>query len=94
MKNTPVHVAIIMDGNRRWAKQKNLTTLEGHKAGVEALEKIVRATVKAGVRYLTVYALSTENLKNRAKTELKDLFSLLQQGFVDKKRRCQSDLLW
>ena len=73
-----------MDGNRRWAKQKGLRTADGHKAGVETLEKIVRAASKEEIQYLTVYALSTENLKNRAQTELKDLFSLLQKGFVDK----------
>ena len=84
MSTIPKHIAIIMDGNRRWAKQKGLRTADGHKAGVETLEKIVRAAAKEGIQYLTVYALSTENLKNRAQTELKDLFSLLQKGFVDK----------
>ncbi len=84
MSTIPKHVAIIMDGNRRWAKQKGLKIADGHREGVEALEKVVRAAAKLGVTYLTVYALSTENLRNRAKTELKDLFSLLQKGFVDK----------
>src|SRR3989344_4728001 len=84
MSTIPKHIAIIMDGNRRWAKQKGLRTADGHKAGVETLEKIVRAASKEEIQYLTVYALSTENLKNRAQTELKDLFSLLQKGFVDK----------
>lgn len=80
----PRHIAIIMDGNRRWAKEKGLKPSEGHKAGVDALERIVKESVKLGLDYLTVYALSTENLKNRDKLELGDLFTLLRQGFVEK----------
>ena len=91
MSTIPKHIAIIMDGNRRWAKQKGLRTADGHKAGVETLEKIVRAASKEEIQYLTVYALSTENLKNRAQTELKDLFSLLQKGFVDKLPRLKRE---
>ncbi len=85
MKNDqPKHVAIIMDGNRRFAKQKGLEVSEGHKQGVEALEKIVKIAAKSGVKHLTVYALSTENLKERRKTEIKDLFSIMRAGFVTK----------
>ncbi len=82
--NLPTHVGIIMDGNRRWAKNKNLPSKEGHKQGVEALEKVVRAAAKIGVRFLTVYALSAENIKERQKSEIKDLFSLIKFGFVTK----------
>ncbi len=78
------HLAIIMDGNRRWAKERGQTAEEGHAAGVEALEKIVRACSKVGVEYLTVYALSTENLSSRSKIELSELFNLIQRGIVDK----------
>lgn len=80
----PKHIGIIMDGNRRWAKQKNLAVSEGHRFGVEALEKTVSAAAKIGVKYLTVYALSTENLKERQKTEINDLFSIMKSGFLTK----------
>ncbi len=78
------HVAIIMDGNRRWAKSRALSTKEGHKEGVEALERVVKAAIRMKIKYLTVYALSTENLKVREKSELKDLFSLIKNGFINK----------
>lgn len=84
MRKKIKHVAIIMDGNRRWAKPRGLSTKEGHKEGVEALERAVKAAIKERVKYLTVYALSTENLKVREKSELKNLFSLIQSGFVNK----------
>lgn len=72
------HVAIIMDGNRRWAKEHNLPTAVGHKKGVEALKNTVKACHKFGIKYLTVYAFSTENW-NRDKAEvdyLMELFAL------------------
>ncbi|MBR2386553.1 isoprenyl transferase [bacterium] len=72
------HVAIIMDGNRRWAKEKKLPTMMGHKKGVEALKKTVIACEKFGVKYLTVYAFSTENW-NRTKEEVDFLMNLLAQ---------------
>ena len=59
LKNIPQHIAIIMDGNRRWAKQKNLDIRLGHKKGAETLENIVKYCNKIGVKYLTVYAFST-----------------------------------
>lgn len=83
-RNEIKHVAIIMDGNRRWAKQRDLEVKAGHKEGVEALERIVKSAVKSGVKYLTVYALSTENLKERQKSEIGDLFSLIKTGFLTK----------
>lgn len=70
------HVAIIMDGNRRWAKEKNLPTALGHKKGVEALKATLRACNDFGVKYLTVYAFSTENW-NRKKEEVDFLMELL-----------------
>ena len=59
----PKHIAIIMDGNRRWAKEKGLDTKLGHKAGAETLEKIASFANDIGLKYLTVYAFSTEKLE-------------------------------
>lgn len=69
------HVAIIMDGNRRWAKLHNLPSAVGHKKGVESLKKVVKACHKFGIKYLTVYAFSTENW-NREKEEVDYLMEL------------------
>lgn len=70
------HIAIIMDGNRRWAKEKNLPSALGHKKGVEALKTTLRACNDFGVKYLTVYAFSTENW-NRKKEEVDFLMNLV-----------------
>ena len=70
------HIAIIMDGNRRWAKEKGLPTPAGHKKGVDALRATVRACDDLGVKYLTVYAFSTENW-NRKKEEVDFLMDLV-----------------
>lgn len=70
------HIAIIMDGNRRWAKEKGLPSAMGHKKGVESLKKVVKAADKFGIRYLTMYAFSTENW-NRKKEEVDFLMNLL-----------------
>jgi undecaprenyl diphosphate synthase len=59
----PTHVAIVMDGNGRWANERGLTRVEGHKAGEVALLDVVEGAIQAGVKYLTVYAFSTENWK-------------------------------
>ena len=72
------HVAIIMDGNRRWAKQRNLPSAFGHKKGVESLKTIMRACDDFGIKYLTVYAFSTENW-NRKPEEVNFLMDLLAQ---------------
>ncbi|MHA6642251.1 isoprenyl transferase [Mesorhizobium sp. A623] len=74
---TPAHVAIIMDGNGRWAKARGLPRLAGHRAGVEALRKTVRAAPGLGISYLTVYAFSSENW-SRPKSEVSDLMGLLK----------------
>lgn len=66
MNNLPEHIAIIMDGNRRWAKDRGLSTKEGHKAGSKNLENIASFCNKIGIKYLTVYAFSTENWKRSA----------------------------
>ena len=70
------HIAIIMDGNRRWAKEKGLPTALGHKKGVEALKATLRACNDFGVKYLTVYAFSTENW-NRKQEEVDFLMNLV-----------------
>lgn len=78
----PQHIAIIMDGNRRWAKEKGLDTKLGHKAGAETLEKIASFANKVGLKYMTVYAFSTENWK-RTKEEVGALMVLLR-SYLDK----------
>ncbi len=70
------HIAIIMDGNRRWAKERNLPSAVGHKKGVDALKATLRACKDFGIKYLTVYAFSTENW-NRKKEEVDFLMELL-----------------
>ncbi len=74
---TPAHVAIIMDGNGRWAKARGLPRLAGHKAGVEALRQAVRTTSVLGIQWLTVYAFSSENW-SRPQAEVSDLLGLLK----------------
>lgn len=81
-KNMPKHIAIIMDGNRRWAKKKNLPIKLGHKQGAETLKKIVRYANKIGINYITVYAFSTENWR-RSKEEVDALMSLLEKYLDD-----------
>ena len=75
--NMPKHIAIIMDGNRRWAKAKGIPVALGHKQGAETLENITRYANKIGLEYLTVYAFSTENWK-RAEEEVSALMTLFQ----------------
>ncbi|GAB4400787.1 MAG: isoprenyl transferase [Anaerolineales bacterium] len=73
----PQHVAMIMDGNGRWALQRGLPRLAGHKAGTENLRRVIRATVEFGVKYLTIYAFSTENW-GRPAEEVNGLMLILQ----------------
>lgn len=73
------HLAIILDGNRRWASQHKLPIYRGHQAGVRALERIVKACFKRGIKYLTVYTLSTENWQ-RTKGEIKALMKIMEQA--------------
>lgn len=75
--NLPKHIAIIMDGNRRWAKERGLTTKDGHKAGSKNLERIAKFCNNIGIKYLTVYAFSTENWK-RTKEEVSTLMFILR----------------
>jgi undecaprenyl diphosphate synthase len=78
----PRHVAIIMDGNGRWAKQKNMIRVQGHRAGAESVREVVKAAGEFGVKYLTLYAFSVENWK-RPKTEIATLMSLLENFLRD-----------
>ena len=78
----PKHIAIIMDGNRRWAREKGIDTKLGHKAGAETLEKIASFANEIGIKYMTVYAFSTENWK-RTKEEVGALMLLLK-AYLDK----------
>src|SRR3954465_12089151 len=74
--NLPTHVAIIMDGNGRWAKQRHLPRVEGHRTGVESVRAVVRACGEFGIKYLTLYAFSVENW-NRPKDEVDTLMRYL-----------------
>lgn len=87
--NLPKHIAIIMDGNRRWAKKRNLPIKLGHKNGAEALRKIVDYSIKLGIEYVTVYAFSTENWK-RSESEVNDLMGLLRE-YLDKIEKDNED---
>lgn len=80
--NLPRHIAIIMDGNRRWAKKRMLPVKLGHKEGAETLKKVVRYANKLGIEYVTVYAFSTENWK-REQEEVDALMSLLETYLDD-----------
>jgi undecaprenyl diphosphate synthase len=76
LKNLPSHVAIIMDGNGRWAKQRGKARVFGHKSGVKSVRKVIEASADLGIKYLTLYAFSTENWK-RPKAEVESLMTLL-----------------
>lgn len=89
-ENMPKHIAIIMDGNRRWARAQGKPASFGHKAGAKTLEKIVRYANKIGLEYITVYAFSTENWK-RAEEEVKALMTLLQNYLDDYSKRADSE---
>ena len=77
LEKVPQHVAMIMDGNGRWALQRGLPRLAGHKAGTENLRRVIRASVEFGVKYLTIYAFSTENW-GRPPEEVKGLMYILE----------------
>lgn len=77
----PRHVGLIMDGNGRWAKKRLRPRSFGHSAGMNAMIEVAKRAKELGIEYLTVYALSTENLINRPKDELEELFNLLRKYF-------------
>jgi undecaprenyl diphosphate synthase len=76
-QRVPYHVGIIMDGNGRWARERNLPRLEGHRAGTENLRRTLRACVELGIKVLTIYAFSTENW-GRPRAEVRGLMNILE----------------
>lgn len=86
----PRHIAIILDGNRRWARERGKPASFGHKEGAKTLEKIVRYANKIGLEYITVYAFSTENWK-RAEDEVKALMLLLQNYLEEYSKRADTE---
>lgn len=89
-ENMPKHIAIIMDGNRRWARERGLDIKIGHKEGAKTLEKIVRYANQIGLEYITVYAFSTENWK-RTEEEVGALMLLLQNYLEDYSKRADTE---
>lgn len=85
-KNYPTHVAIILDGNRRWAKRQGLPQLKGHQRGFENIRELAPYIINKGVKYLSVFAFSTENFK-RAEEEVKYLMDLFVNMF---KKECEN----
>ncbi len=81
--DTPRHIAVIMDGNGRWAKERGLPRREGHRAGAESVREVTDACIELGVEYLTLYAFSSENW-NRLESEVKGLMSLLERFLAEK----------
>ena len=85
LTNIPKHVAIIMDGNGRWAAARGLPRLAGHRAGTENLRRVIRAAAEFGIKYLTFYAFSTENW-SRPEDEVKGLMRILSD-YIDKETK-------
>ncbi|MDI6821134.1 MAG: polyprenyl diphosphate synthase [Patescibacteria group bacterium] len=79
--NSLTHLAIIPDGNRRWAKKKRTPEFFGHREGVKSGEAILRVALKAGILYLTFWGLSLDNVQKRSKMELKFLFTIFEKQF-------------
>lgn len=90
LEKVPTHIAIIMDGNGRWAKSRFLPRTAGHKAGVEAIREVIKESQRLGVKHLTLYAFSTENWK-RAEEEVKTLMTLFQSYLDDYSKRADSE---
>ena len=88
--NLPKHIAIIMDGNGRWAKKRMLPRLLGHSAGVDALKKVVDAAKEIGIKYMSFYAFSTENWK-RDKNEVDGIFDLVRKHIKENYQRLIDD---
>jgi undecaprenyl diphosphate synthase len=80
----PRHIGIIMDGNGRWAKKRNLSRGEGHRAGADVIEPLTDCAIELGIKALSLYALSVENIQIRPVTEIKGLWKLLEYFFHEK----------
>jgi undecaprenyl diphosphate synthase len=85
IEHIPQHVAIIMDGNGRWAAERGLARLDGHRAGTENIRRVIRCFADRGVRYITLYAFSTENW-SRPRPEVEGLMRILEQS-IDRETR-------
>jgi len=81
----PLHIAVIMDGNGRWAKERGLSRIEGHYEGVKRAEELVDSCIELGVKYLTLFTFSTENWK-RPKEEVEALFELFKHYLTNKRK--------
>ena len=90
LEKVPTHIAIIMDGNGRWAKSRFLPRTAGHKAGVEAIREVIKESQRLGVKHLTLYAFSTENWK-RTEEEVSALMLLLQNYLDDYSKRADTE---
>ena len=90
MENKITHVGIIMDGNRRWAKEKNKKSLEGHRAGADRICSLAKYVFDKGIKYLSIYAFSTENF-NRSVEEVSYLMDLLIATFNKKIKNLTKD---
>jgi len=88
--NLPFHIAIIMDGNGRWASQKGLPRSQGHEAGTQNLRRVIKCFADHKIKYLTIYAFSTENW-SRPELEVNMLFDLLAQSIVEETPKLHSD---
>ena len=84
-KNVPHHLGVIIDGNRRWAREKGLPTLEGHKKGLDILKSLIGWAKKRGIKILTIYSFSIDNW-NRSKTEVSYLMNLFRKTFEDSQK--------
>jgi len=90
-KEMPKSVGFIVDGNRRWARAKNLPTLEGHKKGYENLREIAKAAFEMGIEYLTFYVFSTENW-NRSKEEVEYLIELFEEILIREVKEMEEEV--
>jgi len=81
----PVHTAVIMDGNGRWAQKRMLNRVKGHERGADTVRSVVRASREIGIQYLTLYAFSTENWQ-RPKSEVKALMTLLKRFLASERK--------
>ncbi len=90
MENIPRHIAIIMDGNGRWAKKRNLPRIMGHRAGVKTADALVEVSAKLGIKALTLYTFSTENWKRPA-DEISALMEILEKNLKEKAQKLKGN---
>lgn len=83
MLSPPKHVAIIMDGNRRWAQERGLTVPEGHEAGKDSIDDVLQAALDMDIEYVSLWALSLDNMVKRSENEVEHLMGLFRNGFLE-----------